>query len=287
MAIINIRYVPEAMPMHKQKADIKYAAIQWAGILNNDLSINVQVWAVAMNVGLNAMCIPGLYQATDHPTLTRPQAKLLGAIAGHDLNIDLIVVIDTATPWVLGTPPELTLAAGQYSLATTIMHELCHGLGFLGLCDAAPRALSSNLHGLGTHSAADRLIKLLNLAVKVMDPNVDIPEHFFPYHAKTGFAVRTPFANLFKYTDAKLVRGKPKNDYTAFMGDNGNIVIDSTEYIVLTADGRQFRPFTTCDHITGADYLMNPSTEGQYYAVPDASSRDILRRIGWTVKALQ
>ncbi len=283
MAIINIRYVPEAMPTNKQKADIAYAAAQWTKILNDDLSINVQVWAVSMNIGLNTICIPGFYQGADQPTLTRPQAKLLGAIAGHDLNIDLIVVIDTATPWVLGTDPAPEVATGQYSLATTIMHELCHGLGFLGLCDAAPRALSSSLHGLGTYTAADRLIKLLNLAVKVMDPNVDIPEHFFPDPPKTGFAVRTPFANLFKYTTAKLAKGEPTNDYTAFMEDNGSIVINSSEYIVLTADGRQFRPFSTCDHITGADYLMNPSTEGQYYSAPDASSRDILRKIGWTV----
>lgn len=287
MAIINIRYVPEAMPTNKQKADIKYAAVQWAEILDDDLSINVQVWAVNMTgTGLNAMCIPGFYQVADHPTLTRPQAKLLGAIASHDLNIDLVVVMDTETEWVLGAESVLEVAAGQYSLSTTIMHELCHGLGFLGLCNVYPPV--GPAAGQGIYTAANTLIPLLKRTAAVMNPAVTIPENFFPDSALTGFAVITPFADLFWHSNEELVKGMPEDDYTAFtfMGVNNIIsigTIPAGQYTVLTANGGQFEPFITCDHIIGADYLMNPSTEGQYYAVPDASSRAILNLIGWTV----
>ena len=292
MATITVTYAANtlanagAVPTADQQADIEYAAAQWAGILNNDLSINVQVWAVDMsNTPLNAMCIPGIFQAADS-TLTNPQAKLSGAIAQDDAAIDLVVVMDTVTPWVLGTNPAPAVAPGQYSLATTIMHELCHGLGFLGLCNVYPPAQGAS--GQGIYTTANTLIPGLESTVNAMEPPVVLPANYFPTIPITGFAVITPFANLFWYADGVLVKGTAANDYTAFMGDEsifiGNVNQPGVgEYIVLTADGAQFDPFTTCDHITGANYLMNPSTEGQYYAVPDASSRAILRLIGWTV----
>jgi len=291
MVTINITYAADATPQADQQADIEYAADQWQAILNIEepgLTINVQVWAVDMTAtNLNAMCIPGFIQVEDQETLTRPQAKLLGlgGIDQDDPDIDLIVVMDTVTPWVLGTPPAALPAAGQYSLATTIMHELCHGLGFLGLCDVIP---PEGVPGQGIYTDADALIGLLEQTVNAMNPVVAIPDYFFPDPVINGFAVISPFADLFRYGIGGLVKGVATDDYTAFMGHNSILIGNINEpgvgvYIVLTADGGQFEPFTTCDHITGANYLMNPSTIGQYYAVPDASSRAILRLIGWTV----
>ncbi len=292
MATITVTYAANtladagAVPTAAQQADIEYAAAQWAGILNianPGLTINVQVWAVDMSAtALNAMCIPGIFQTADS-TLTNPQAKLSGAIAQDDAAIDLIVVMDTVTPWVLGTNPAPVVAPGQYSLATTIMHELCHGLGFLGLCNVYPPAQGAP--GQGIYTAANTLIPGLEGTVNAMVPPVVLPANYFPANPITGFAVITPFANLFWYADGVLVKGAAADDYTAFMGTNSIFigVMPAGQYTVLTADGAQFDPFTTCDHITGANYLMNPSTVGQYYAVPDASSRAILRLIGWTV----
>lgn len=288
MAIINVIYAAAAVPTAAQQTDITYAAAQWQAILNvadPNLTINVQVWAVDMTgTGLNAMCIPGFVQ-TVNQTLTRPQAKLLGlgGIAQNDPAIDLVVVMDTVTPWVLGTPPAVLPVGGQYSLATTIMHELCHGLGFLGLCNVYPPAQGAP--GQGIYTAANTLIPLLQGTVAAMVPPVVLPANYFPAAPITGFAVITPFAHQFWYANGALVKGVAADDYTAFMGADSIFigVMPAGQYTVLTTNGGQFQPFTTCDHITGANYLMNPSTVGQYYAVPDASSRAILRLIGWTV----
>lgn len=299
MATINVTYEPTAMPNATQQADIEYAATQWEATLANVLTINVQVWAVNMAAThLNAMCIPGIVQ-TANQTLTRPQAKLSGDIANpHDPAIDLVVVMDTGTAWVLGTPPALPIPVGQCSLATTIMHELCHGLGFLGLCDVNINRLPPLLPvvvptppGMGTYSAANTLISMLTTIRGAMIPAVNLPyANFIPAGLLSGFAVVTPFAELFQYTAPPMALPKenPGNAWVAFLSALGNISIQIDDqplppilYSVYTSN--PFQPFTTCDHISDPGCLMNPSTAGQYFAAPDVPSKNILRAIGWDI----
>ena len=265
--------------------------------LANALTINVEVWAVDMTAtgGLNAMCIPGIIQVLAQGpkvTLTRPQAKLTGDILNpHDPAVDLVVVMDTNTHWVYGAG---NLGEGQFSLRTTIMHELCHGLGFLGLCYAAPP--DGALAGNGTYSAANTLLPILEQTVGLMVPKVTIPDHFFPGQPVSGFAVMTPFAKQFVYTgNPPGVKGKAADDYTAFLSAPGSIRINIAQqgpnpglvYVVET--GTPFQPFTTCDHITGKvpgtnlSNLMNKTTAGLNLGSPDASSRNILKAIGWNI----
>lgn len=288
MATINVTYEPTAMPNALEQADIAYAAAQWAATLANALTINVRVWAVDMTgTDLNAMCIPGIVQTLTR-TLTRPQAKLSGDIADPlDLAIDLVVVMDSMTPWVLGTLPVPVVPIGGYSLATTIMHELCHGLGFLGLCNVGVVAGVN----AGIYSDASTLIPTLTAIQGMMNPPVDLPyAGFIPVGLASGFAVVTPFAELFQYTAPPMALPKenPGNAWVAFLSALGNISIQIDDqplppilYSVYTSN--PFQPFTTCDHISDPGCLMNPSTAGQYFAAPDLASKNILRAIGWDI----
>lgn len=275
---INLAYEPTAIPTVNQQADILYASNQWELALNangHNLTINAEVWAVDMSATpLNAMCVPGLIQ-TANATLTRPQAKLSGDLVRNDPAVDIVIIMDTVTPWVLGTPPLVAVGPNQHSLSTTIMHEICHGLGFLGLCNVDTTVMPN----IGIYTDANLLVQL-TATLGAMVPVVTLPAYFFPAVPASGFGVITPFANLFQYVPPLLVKGTPADDFVAFTTAN-NIIIHSpnANYTVLST--LPFHPFTTCDHIVGAPYLMNPSTEGQYYPAPDAASLDILQLIGW------
>jgi hypothetical protein len=233
-------------------------------------------------LGLNAMCIPGIFQ-TANRTLTRPQAKLQNLIPAADPQMDLIMVVDAPTLWVTGNPPVPNLQPQQFSLTTTVMHELCHGLGFLGLCDVAL--------GLGTYSAAGSLLPALNGVLHAMNPVVVLPNHFFPAQPASGIQVITPFANLFQYTNGQLQKGLPADDGIAFTSPPVSIQAPGlqlngqhTLYTITT--GAPFAPFTTCDHIVSPPqihYLMSPSTQGMYLAAPDVAARELLRAIGWAI----
>jgi len=280
MATFIISYLPGAQPTAPQQADITEAAAQWGAAIADELDINVQV--VPTNLGglHNAMCIPGLVQHNGR-TLTRTQAKLLDVpIVYPDAGrLDMVVLIDAATPWVTGFTPPPVLGPGQYSLLTTMLHELCHGLGFLGLCNLAQEA------DRGIYSDTG-LTELL--------PHGIVPPGFFPDDLQAGFGWITPFAWLFSYQGVfiDLVKGNPPDDFVAFMSAPGSVVIPDglADYPVLTANN-DFVPFTTCDHIigteptTGKSYLMSSSTAGQSIMAPDPSSRALLHAIGWNCQA--
>jgi hypothetical protein len=281
MATFNLQYAPAAVPPAPEQADILYAANQWGAILQNAIDINVEVWWVDMTgTGLNGMCIPGVLQ-THTRTLTRPQAKAQNLINANDPAIDLVVVLDSATNWILRPAQPLPI---EFSLSTTMMHELCHGLGHLGLCDDNPP-------GQGVYTSATTLLPTLNAVTLMTIPPVVIPPHFFPALPVSGIAVITPFAELFQYVDLHLQKGTPADDATAFTTAPASIQAQGVQanqqpatYIVTT--GAPFQPFTTCDHIespSGSHYLMSSSTQGLDLAAPDLQACNVLRAIGWTI----
>ena len=272
-----------------QWADVTYAAQQWANLLQDSVDINVQVWWVdmapanqALGLSLNAMCIPGIVQ-TGGQTLTRAQAKRSGALAFNDPGLDMLVVLDSGTPWLTGTGANAPVVPnGQYSLATTVLHELCHGLGFLGLCNVDSHAQT------GTYSDPN-LVPLVQAVAAHTQPPVTIPPNFFPPNLAAG--QMTPLAGLFRYTNPALHQGMAADDYTAFTSGTmpASITVQGSTLVppqpapstVLT--GQPFAPFTNCDHVTTANCLMNPTTSGRYYGSPDVTTLNLVRAIGWTV----
>lgn len=292
----EVQLVPAADPNHSAEAaaalaipaaawsDVVYAAQQWANTLQDDVVLHVQVWWVDMSAtGLNGLCIPGIVQTAGQggQTLTRAQAKLQGLLAPDDPRLDMVVALDSTTRWVLGHAPYVPVGPTQFSLATTAMHELCHGLGFLGLCN-----VDNNTH-TGLYSDPN-LIGLVQQVAGLTQPAVTIPPYFFQ---PAPVASRlTPLANLFTYANPNLHKGTAADDYTAFTTAPVSITAQGLTLVhpqpqpttVLT--GQPFQPFTSCDHVvTPQACLMNSSTQGHYFASPDATTLNLLRAIGWTV----
>tara|TARA_R110002051_G_scaffold86498_2_gene152378 strand:+ start:46676 stop:47527 length:852 start_codon:yes stop_codon:yes gene_type:complete len=279
---INFNWAPGAAPGPPEQAAINYAGAQWEARLNENMTINVQVWWVDMSAtGLNGLCVPGIHQ-TATSTLTRPQAKQAGHIPSMDPNLDLVIVIDSITPWVLGTGPLTVVFPGQYSLSTTVMHELCHGLGFLGLCNV------DNVINTGTYSAANTLVPLINGTLALMVPLVGLPAYFnlgIGGGLMTGFGFITHFADYFEYTNGALTKGIPADDFTAFTTANDIDIIDNHGmFIAEILTTPPFAPFTSCDHITGGVYLMLPTTVGRYFDQPDLTTLRVIETIGWTIQ---
>lgn len=292
MLTINLDYAPSTQILSDaQKEDIHYAAKQWEQVIENDISVNVIIYYVdATGAGFNAMCIPGICQ-TNTQTLTRPLAKLTGIIEDpHDTKCDLIIIIDANTQWRVGHSSEPKIGQWENCLSTTMMHELCHGLGFLGLGAVTEQE--------GFYSSAALLLPRLQYIMAHL--KIEIPYDDFILglnkkgefdlsKIKQGIAVITPFDELLSYPD----KGQPLADYHAFMGKDS---ISIKNYILATAayTRHQFYPFSTCTHIVSdkdsdkgekdKQYLMNPSITGQYYATPDKASLDILSAIGWEIQ---
>src|SRR5471030_115560 len=203
MATFNIFFDPLHQPTALQRLDILQAAQVWSGVIQDNLVFDIQVGAHALGGAHNAMCIPGIVQDAGR-TLTRAQAKLLG-VAIVDIAVpafDMVILIDNATHWVTGFAPVPHVGPAQFSLMTTVMHEICHGLGMLALCGV------DNAAQTGTYSDTALIAGL---------PQGVAPASFFPAGLVAGYQWLTPFSALFAYQGvlAILTKGVAADGYAA------------------------------------------------------------------------
>lgn len=120
----------EAQPAIQRAADI------WGGILHSDVPIKVAVsW---FPLGASALGVTFPNGRKDFPSAPLPAtwyaSCLANSIAGTELNPgedDITVYLNSSTNWYLGL--DGSTPAGQYDLVTIALHELGHGLGFVGL----------------------------------------------------------------------------------------------------------------------------------------------------------
>lgn len=120
----------EAQPAIQRAADI------WGSILVSDVPIKVSVsW---FPLGASALGVTFPNGRKDFPgapvAATWYASCLANSIAGTELNPgedDINVYLNSGTNWYLGL--DGNTPAGQYDLVTIALHELGHGLGFVGL----------------------------------------------------------------------------------------------------------------------------------------------------------
>ncbi len=132
-ATIDITY--NLVPVNAQVA-IDHAASIWEGVLVSPVPIKVLVnWAP---MGTAALGITFPNGRKDFASAPVPQTwyatALANAIAGTELNPgenDIDIYLNSGTNWYLDT--DGLPGAGQYDLVSIALHEMGHGLGFVGL----------------------------------------------------------------------------------------------------------------------------------------------------------
>lgn len=141
-AVFEVTFGPGALANPDAQAAFQFAIDIWASELVS--SVPIKVFAEFANLGPGVLASAGPtylirdFQNAPEPGVLYP-AALANALAGTDLDtdedFDLVVNLGNGIPWYFGldgNPP-----AGLFDFPTIALHELGHGLGFLGVSNVS------------------------------------------------------------------------------------------------------------------------------------------------------
>ena len=141
-AIFEVTFGPGAQANPDAQAAFQFAIDIWASELVS--TVPIKVFAEFANLGPGVLASAGPtylirdFQNAPEAGVLYP-AALANALAGADLDtdedFDLVVNLGNGIPWYFGldgNPP-----AGLFDFATIALHELGHGLGFLGVSNVS------------------------------------------------------------------------------------------------------------------------------------------------------
>lgn len=134
-AQILVDYDP-AMP-ENAKAAFQRAIDIWAQLLNSEVPIRVAASWRELGSNILGSAGPGTYYVNSPGVKKRntwyPIAlaeKLAGIPLNSDNDYDIFASFSSQQNWYYGTTG--TPAVGQFDFTSVVLHELCHGLGFVG-----------------------------------------------------------------------------------------------------------------------------------------------------------
>jgi len=132
-AVITVRYTgfsPEAQAAFQAAVDI------WKTQLSSSVPIRVDANWSALGPGVLGSAgptsfirnFPGALQANTWYPIALAE-KLAGQTFNAPADFDIVANFSSSSPWYYGTDAQTP--AGQYDLVSVVLHELCHGLGFI------------------------------------------------------------------------------------------------------------------------------------------------------------
>lgn len=120
------------------KTAFQYAVDILQSVLPKNVSFTIKAsWAPISTTGVLAQSgatdfIPGSQFNAPRPDVYYPIAlaeKISGEKFNNDTDGDIVMTVNSGTSWYTGTNG--IVPVGKYDLVTVVLHELCHGLGFI------------------------------------------------------------------------------------------------------------------------------------------------------------
>ncbi|MBL7938643.1 MAG: T9SS type A sorting domain-containing protein [Flavobacteriales bacterium] len=265
-------------PIQAQPA-IEHAAGVWGGILVSDVPIKVSVsWTALGGSSLGVTFPNGRKDFPGAPVdSTWYPTALVNSINQAELNPgedDINVYLNSSTNWYLGLdgdPP-----AGQYDLVSVFLHELGHGLGFLGLTKKEGAEGS-----FGAIQASD----IAPLTTTFPWPELDtLPGIFDRFLQAQDLTMLTDVANPSNTLGSLFTSGQLR-----WNGTNG--LIASGGAVIRIYSPSPYESGSSCVHLNEATYpngnpneLMTPHVSpGQSNHWPGPIVIGVMRDIGWVV----
>jgi len=246
----------------------------WSDALSSSIPVQITAtWGVNIP-GFSAVCIPNPienFQNAPVGNVWYPSA-LADKLANRNLKQnepDMNVFFSGNANWYTGTQhPGNT----QYDLQSVVLHEVCHGLGFVSAFWNQPGWPYTGSYG------NQALINLVNLMVQGTGqplgfqlPNLNNHPSVYGLHIQDlkGDHLTNPGA----YPNNSNNLGAP------LVGNN--LFFDLNRYQVYAPS--PFVPFTSIDHLNDPNSLMRPSiSPGARVRVIDAPVLAILNECGWS-----
>ena len=261
------------------QAAYQYAADIWANTVVSAVPIKVTAHFSLLPSGTLGITFPnGRKNFAGAPVANRWYAtSLANSITGTEINpgeADIEMYLNSTVNWYYGASG--TVPAGQYDMATIVLHEMCHGLGFLSLAKD-----SSGLGSFGMLRAAD----FYNLVTAFSWPNLDtLPSVFDKFLVTNAGAKLDSFPNPSTTLSPMLKNNNVYFNGPYAMAANGGI--KPRIYAPAT-----FALGSSITHLNEATYpagnpneLMTPNGTSAYSLhTPGPICIGVLKDIGWTI----
>lgn len=158
------------------QAAFQYAADIWSDILISDVPIKINAYFTPLLPGVLGITLPnGRKDFTNAPlSATWYATTLANSISGSELNpgeFDMDLFLNSNVAWFFGTTGTCPLT--KYDFVSTALHEICHGLGFVGL-----EKVQSGIGSIGLLKAVDFPLIVTSFPWPDLDTLPSVFDHF-------------------------------------------------------------------------------------------------------------
>lgn len=154
----------------------QYAADIWSSILLSNVPVKINTYLVPLLPGLLGITLPNGRKDFNYAPKqnTWYASSLANSLAGVELNVgefDMDLYLNSNINWYYGTDGNCPL--NKFDLVSVVLHEICHGLGFVGLGN-----VESNIGSFGLLQQSDFAPLVTSFPWPVLDTLPGIYDYF-------------------------------------------------------------------------------------------------------------